>query len=236
MRVPKQREAPIKVLVVSDHAIIRQSLISLLQKLPMDDPVTLHDCGSNEVVERARQWEVDLILVESTSDTASSLSTVRTISAELPDVYIVMIGALADESALFEAVSAGANGYIASETTLDILTRTLWGVARGQLGLSRVDALRVVKRFRHAAAEPIPPIPAGVHDRLTRRELEVFDLVRQGMRSREIAEHLTIAESTVYKHICNILKKLQVHSRAQAIYTVDPQSEDASVAHRRHRM
>lgn len=217
--------------MVSDHAIIRQSLISLLQKLPLDDPVTLLDCSSNEVMEHARQWETDMILVESTSDTASGLSTVRTISAELPDACIVMIGALADESALFEAISAGANGYIAGEADLDILTRTLLGVARGELGLSRVDALRVVKRFRHAAAEPISLIPASVRDRLTRRELEVFDLVRQGMRSREIAEHLTIAESTVYKHICNILKKLQVHSRAQAIYTVDPLGEDASATH-----
>jgi DNA-binding NarL/FixJ family response regulator len=233
---PKQLEAPIKVLVVCDHAIIRQSLISLLQKLPVDYPVTLDDCGSNEAMERARRWEAELILVESTSDTSSSLSTIRTISAELPDAYIIMIGVLADESALFEAISAGANGYIAGETTLDILMRTLRGVARGELGLSRIDALRVVKRFRHAAAEPIPPIPASVHDRLTRRELEVFDLVRQGMRSREIAERLTIAESTVYKHICNILKKLQVHSRAQAIYTVDPQSEDASATHQQHRM
>jgi DNA-binding NarL/FixJ family response regulator len=201
-----------------------------MQKLPVGEPVNLSACAANEVTERARVLDADLILVATTTDTACGITTVRALSAEIPNACIVMIGNNGDESSIYEAIRAGANGYIADEISTDILARVLKGVMRGELGLSRADALRVVRRFRHVASEPILPIPTSLRDKLTPRELEVFELVRQGWRSREISERLTIAQSTVYKHIQNILDKLQVHSRAQAIFTVDPRRELAPLA------
>lgn len=198
----------------------------------MDEPVDLSSCGANEVAERERVWETDLILVETTTDDVSGISTMRTLSAEAPDVHIVLIGKDADETSIYEAISAGADGYIAGETSTDILAKTLKGVMRGELGLSRVAALRVVRQLRRAASEPFTPTRTSLRGKLTPRELEVFDLVRQGRRSREISERLVIAESTVYKHIQNILEKLQVHSRAQAIFTADPQGKRAPHAGR----
>lgn len=216
-----------KVLVMSNHTIIRQSLISLLQKLPMDEPVNLGACGANEIVERARAWEPDVILLESMTDRdrASGISRVRTLSAEIPDAHIVVLGRDADETAIHEAISAGADGYMNGDTSSESFARTLKGVMRGELGLSRVTALRVVRHLRRAASQPFAPLPTSLSRKLTQREQEVFNLVRQGKRSREISERLYIAESTVYKHIQNILDKLQVHSRAQAIFIVDAPDE-----------
>lgn len=218
-----------KVLIVSNHTIIRQSLITLLQKLPLDDPVNLSACDANEVVERARVWGPDLILFELTTDRdrASGISSVRTLSTEIPDAHIVVLGRDADETSIHEAISAGADGYMSDESSSDNLARTLKGVMRGELGLSRVAALRVVQQLRRAVSEPFTLIPMSLRDKLTPREQEVFNLVRQGMRSREISEHLSIAESTVYKHIQNILDKLQVHSRAQALFIVESPNEYA---------
>ena len=195
----------------------------------MDEPVNLSACGADEVVERARVGGPDLILFELTTDRdrASGISRVHTLSTEIPDAHIVVLGRDADEASIHEAISAGADGYITDETSSDNLARTLKGVMRGELGLSRVTALHVIRQLRRAAYEPFAFIPTSLRDKLTPREQEVFNLVRQGKRSREISERLSIAESTVYKHIQNILDKLQVHSRAQAIFVVDSPDEYA---------
>ncbi|MGZ6389015.1 MAG: response regulator transcription factor [Ktedonobacterales bacterium] len=99
-----------------------------------------------------------------------------------------------------------------------MLANTLKGVAQGELGLTRQDARQVVHHLRQAARARTSPLLPEVEDSLTPREQEVFELVRRGLRSREIAQQLTIADATVYKHIQNILEKLRVHSRTQAIF------------------
>ncbi len=220
-----------KLLVVSNHAVIRESIISLLQKLPLDEPVELSSCAAGEVTTCAREWTPDLILLDMTNDGGGNL-VVRTLSMEVPNARIIVLGKDADETSIYEAISAGADGYITAETSTDTLARTLIGVMKGELGLSRESALRVVQQLRRAASGPFAPMLTSLQVKLTPREQEVFDLIRQGMRSREISEQLVIAESTVYKHVQNILDKLQVHSRAQAIFMVDPEAGQSPFADR----
>jgi DNA-binding NarL/FixJ family response regulator len=113
------------------------------------------------------------------------------------------------------AVSAGGDGYLAWDAGEDALVATLRAVLDGELGISGRAARSVVRELRRAAK--LHTTRAEVSAALTTREQEVFDLVRQGTRSHDIAELLCIADATVYKHIQNILDKLHVRSRAQAI-------------------
>ncbi len=145
-----------------------------------------------------------------------------------------MLGADGDDATIYEAVSAGADGYLTRDDSAEVLRKRLTGVLRGEVGLARTEALRVIRQLRRVVAEQAADKPMEVDARLTPRESEVFDLVRKGMRSREIARELFIAEGTVYKHIHNILEKLNVHSRNQALVitlqdhkTEPPASNDA---------
>jgi DNA-binding NarL/FixJ family response regulator len=206
-----------KVLVVSDHALIGQSLVTTLHSLPASEPVAAYHCDATTVIGCVQALGPDVVLLEASMDYARALLTARMLIGEVPDARIVVLGREADEAAIYEAVTAGADGYLPADASLGMLASTLRGVVRGELGLSRAAALRVVQQLRRAARPRADSLPLDVEGKLTRREHEVLDLVRRGLRSREIGEQLSIAEATVYKHIQNILDKLQVHSRTQAI-------------------
>lgn len=217
------QEKSMKVLVVSNYTLIQQSLIALLQNLPLEEPANLSSCAASEAIEHVRGLAPDVILFEATTDDTRGISTVRTMNAEDPNTHIVVLGKDASEASVYEAISAGADGYVTCETSIDALASVLTGVTKGELGLSRACALRVVQQLRRALVKAPASTQMSLQVKLTPREQEVFDLVLQGVRSREISKRLVIAESTVYKHIQNILDKLNVHSRAQAIFMVDPE-------------
>jgi DNA-binding NarL/FixJ family response regulator len=210
-----------KVLVVSSHQLVGQSLLAMLGSLQASEPVEKHACLPSAVVQNAQEWKPDLIVVEAVTDFASRITTTREIRDVLPGVFIVVVGGENDDAAMYEAISAGADGYLPRDASPEEFIATLQGVARGELGLPRAAGLRVIRQLRknlhkqqanglHAATEP-----------LTLREQEILDLVRAGMRSRDIASQLSIAEGTVYKHIHHILEKLRVHSRHQAAYAAE---------------
>jgi DNA-binding NarL/FixJ family response regulator len=207
----------VKVLVVSSHTLIGRSLIALLQSLPSGEPIEASQCNTSTIIGTVHASEPDVVLLEANTDFPSALATARMLVAEIPSVHLVMLGSEADDASTFEAIFAGADGYLTADASTDTLTNTLSGVIRGELGLTRRAALRVVRQLRQGAHSRLASTPLDADSKLTRREQEIFDLVRHGLRSREIAEQLSIAETTVYKHIQKILEKLQVHSRAQAI-------------------
>jgi DNA-binding NarL/FixJ family response regulator len=224
-----------KVLVVSDHTLIGQSLVTSLRSLSSGEPIEASHCDPSTVIGCLYESGPDVVLLEGSIDFARAVSTARMLIGEVPDARIVVLGREADEASTYEAISAGADGYLTGEVSLDTLASTLSGVMRGELGLSRTVALRVVRQLRRAARARSGPLPLELEGKLTRREREVFDLVRRGLRSREVAEHLSIAEGTVYKHIQSILDKLQVHSRTQAIFVSAERPEQEAAANRGNR-
>jgi len=223
----------VKVLVVSSHALIGRSLIALLQSLPSGEQIEASSCAVATVMDAVRASEPDIVLLEAHTDFPSALATARTLVAEIPGVHVVMLGSEADDASTFEAINAGADGYVTGDVSPDTLTNTLAGVMRGELGLSRSAAMRVVRQLRQGAQSRLGSTALDADSKLTRREQEIFDLVRQGLRSREIAEQLSIADTTVYKHIQKILDKLQVHSRTQAILVSAERGERQSGAGQR---
>jgi DNA-binding NarL/FixJ family response regulator len=217
-----------RVLVVSNHTLIGTSLVASLQALRLDDAVEAQLCQSPRIGEVVHAWKPQVILMEAAVDFVGAISTLSGLLGEVPDARVVLIGREADDATIYEAIFRGADGYLTGDVSLETLARTLKGVALGELGLTRRAARQVIAQLRQAAhARPAASV-VTTRDNLTPREQEVFDLVRRGLRSREIAQHLTIADATVYKHIQNILDKLHVHSRTQAIFLSGPNEGEAS--------
>lgn len=210
-----------KVLVVSNRPLIGLSIANLIQYSAADELTETRQCEPSAAIEVVRGWQPDLILVDGTVALAPVISSVWALTDAFPDAHVVVLGPQDDEATVDEVIAAGADGFVSAEASADVLTRTLRGVLRGELGLPRIAARRAVRQLRSLAQANTSRISADAHASLTRREREIFDLVRQGLRSREIAEHLCIAEATVYKHIQNILGKLQVRSRTQAIFLTE---------------
>lgn len=206
-----------RVLITSNHALIGQSLVAMLRNLPPEEALDAELCASASVIERARANCPAVVLIEAVTDFGTGIETLHALAEALPSVRTVVLGAGEDEAMIYEAVNAGAHGYIPSETSPEAVAGTLRGVLRGELGLSRVAALRLVQQLRRQVQTQRPKVSPEVLSKLTQREQEILGLMRQGLRSREMAQRLYIADATVYKHIQNILDKLHVHSRTQAI-------------------
>lgn len=210
-----------RVLIVSNHTLIAQSLVSMLQSLASDESIQAAVCGFEHAIEQVVGMPPDVTLVEASTDFAAGVETVRLLRSARPDLRVVVLGTEAHDAIILEAVKAGARGYLAKESSTSTLVSTLHGVARGELGLSRVTALAVVELLCDEAGVTPRTGPMSLRGSLTKREVEVFELVRRGLRSREIAARLCIAETTVNKHIQNVLSKLHVHSRTQAVVAVE---------------
>lgn len=226
-----------RVLIISNYRLIGASLVVSMQHLPLDEPVDVRLSPATAAGEVVRTWKPQVVLIEATIDFADAIATLSTFTTDATDVPVILVGKDADDASVYEAILGGASGYLTAGESLETLVSTVRGVAEGELGLSRRAANRVVRQLRQAARARSSSPQAEVKTNLTPREQEVFDLVRRGMRSREIAQHLTISEGTVYKHIQNVLEKLRVHSRTQAILlsgTANFETEDQQADTRPH--
>lgn len=216
-----------RVLVVSEHWLLGQSFATVLRGMSVDEVIETSVCTAADAVQHAREWPADVIVIEGIVSFSAAISIIRGSCEALGDASILLIGADDDVASAHLAIHAGATGYLHRDTSPATLAATLRGMARGELGLSRVVALAVMQQLRRTAlTAQVDSVPNTLlYARLTQREREVFALVRHGKRSREIAEDLCIAEGTVYKHIQNILSKLHVHNRAHAVVAIETHSE-----------
>jgi DNA-binding NarL/FixJ family response regulator len=216
-----------KVLVISDHKLLGDSLVAMLEHLdvPQDETLEVSLCDSVSAVARLRASMAEVVLIEAITNFRDGLATLRTITSAFPVIDAVMLGVADDEASVYEGIMAGADGYLTHDASSSALVATLLGLKRGELGVSRTAARRVIRRLRHALETRVPHPSSEVSGKLTPREREVFELVCQGMRSREIAQELGIAEATIYKHVQNILEKLHVKSRTQAIIAIERDNE-----------
>jgi DNA-binding NarL/FixJ family response regulator len=216
-----------KVLVISNHKLLGHSLVAMLEHpdAPQDETLEVSLSDSVSAVARLRESMAEMVLVEAITNLRDGIATLRTIKSAFPVIDTVMLGVADDEASVYESIVAGADGYLTHDVPSSTLVATLLGLKRGELGVSRTAALRVIRRLRHALETRVPHPSSEVSGKLTPREREVFELVCQGMRSREIAQELGIAEATIYKHVQNILDKLHVKSRTQAIIAIERDNE-----------
>lgn len=202
--------APINLLLVDDAVLFRESLVNLLQQQP-EFTVVGQASSVEEAIRLARALQPEMILMDFSLPDGTGLEATITILAERPDTKIVFLTIHEDDERLFSAVRAGAKGYLFKNVHTTELIKTLQGVARGEAGLSRSLASRVLEEF----ARSLGPEAEAAFEKteLTPREVEIVRELARGASNRAIAEKFVISESTVKNHIRNVLTKLRVRSR-----------------------
>ena len=212
---PKNGNERLKVLVVDDHALFRRGLQMVL-KSEGDIEVVGEAADGNEAVEKAQESMPDVILMDVRMPHRSGIEATQQIKELLPHVKILMLTISDEEADLYEAIKAGASGYLLKEISIDEVADAIRSVFAGHSRLSPSMAAKLLQEFaamskRAAEARQLPA------PRLTDREMEVLRLVAQGLNNRDIAKELFISENTVKNHIRNILEKFHLHSRMEAV-------------------
>ena len=170
--------------------------------------------NGREAVELARIHHPDVVLMDLTMPELDGLAATRLLTAELPEIAVVVLTASEDDADLFEAVKSGAQGFLPKDLEASRFFELLEGVTRGEPALTPSLARKVLGAFARPEAGQSPQ-PA---DALTTREREVLELLVQGITSnRELAERLFVSENTIKYHLRHILDKLHLQNRAQVI-------------------
>jgi DNA-binding NarL/FixJ family response regulator len=196
---------PIRILIVDDHAVVRQGLRMFLE---LDDDLDIVGEAENGAMglELARELHPDVVLMDLLMPVMDGLKAIEAIRSELPDIEVIALTSVLEDASVVGAVKAGAIGYLLKDTQSEELRRAIKAAAAGQVQLSPEAAARLVREVR------APESPEA----LTERETDVLKLLAQGKANKEIAAELTIGEKTVKTHVSNILMKLGVQSRTQA--------------------
>jgi DNA-binding NarL/FixJ family response regulator len=206
---------PIRVLVVDDHVLFRRGLDMVLGQEP--DIALVGEAGDGaEAVAKAADLLPDIVLLDVRMPRRSGIEACAAIKEVVPTTRIIMLTISDDEADLYDAVKAGASGYLLKEISIDEVSAAIRAVAGGQSLISPAMASKLLSEFASMIkkSDDSRQIPAP---RLTDRELDVLKLVARGMNNREIGAKLFISENTVKNHIRNILEKLQLHSRMEAV-------------------
>jgi two-component system NarL family response regulator len=206
---------PVRVLIVDDHALFRRGLQMVLEG-ETDIDVVGEAGDGQEAIERAESTTPDVVLMDVRMPKRSGIEATRTIKDTLPSTKILMLTISDEEADLYEAIKAGASGYLLKEISIEEVADAVRAVHAGQSLISPSMASKLlnefaamVKRRDERAQVPGP--------RLTSRELEVLKLVAKGLNNRDIGQELFISENTVKNHVRNILEKLHLHSRMEAV-------------------
>ena len=205
----------IRVLIVDDHALFRRGLMLVLESEDGIEVVGEADDGEDAIA-KAEQLAPDVVLMDVRMPRISGIEATRRLSEMLPTTKIIMLTVSDEEDDLYEAIKAGATGYLLKEISIEEVADAVRAVVQGQTLISPSMASKLIAEFTNLAkrATDRQQVPAP---RLTERELDVLRLVAQGITNREIAEQLFIAENTVKNHVRNILEKLHLHSRMEAV-------------------
>ncbi len=208
-------EDAIRVLIVDDHELFRRGLQMVLEA-EADIEVVGEASDGNEAILKAEETTPDVVLMDVRMPKRTGIEATRSIKDTLPSTKILMLTTSVEEGDLYEAIKAGAAGYLLKEISIEEVADAVRAVQQGQSLISPSMASKLlnefaamVKRRDERAQVPGP--------RLTERELEVLKLVAKGLNNRDIGSELFISENTVKNHVRNILEKLHLHSRMEAV-------------------
>jgi DNA-binding NarL/FixJ family response regulator len=203
----------IRLMIVDDHALFRGGLASLLRNFD-DIEIVAEASSGDEAIARAREMRPDVILMDVGMPGTSGLQATRAILAERPETAICMLTVSEQDETLFQAIHAGARGYLVKDTEVQRLHEAIRVLAEGGTSITPVLATRLLEEFTRASP-PLRTDDVGL-EQLTAREREILEYVAAGWRNQEIAERLNIAVNTVKVHLRNILEKLDLRNRQQA--------------------
>ena len=212
--------AEITVLIVDDQGLMREGLATLLSLAP--DLRVVGQAGDGvEAIALARQVRPNVILMDVQMPRMDGVTATQTIRAELPQTQVIILTTFDDDEYVRNGLRAGACGYMLKNTPSEHLAEAIHAAARGESPISPSIARKLVAEYarqntpanRPARIELDPSSP----DALSEREMEILRALASGMSNREIADKLFITEGTVKNHVSNILAKLGVRDRTQAV-------------------
>lgn len=205
----------IKAIIVDDHTLFREGLKALLKR--QDVVEIVGEAGDGvEGVKKALDLKPDVVLMDLNLPGISGIEAIKRIMAERPETRILMLTVSEDDEDLFEAVRAGAMGYLLKNVDPDRLVDSVRQVSRGETTVSAPMADRIFAEFRAMSKDRGKGAEQDKKDSLSKREKEILSCISEGLSNKEIGNMLNIAESTVKIHVQNILKKLNLNSRVQA--------------------
>jgi DNA-binding NarL/FixJ family response regulator len=206
---------PIRVLIVDDHALFRRGLEMVLEQEP-DIEVVGEASDGAEALTKAVDATPDIVLLDVRMPKRGGIDACTAIKDAVPSTKIIMLTISDEEADLYDAIKAGAMGYLLKEISIEEVASAIRAVHGGQSLISPSMASKLLSEFASMIkrGDERQQVPAP---RLTDREMEVLRLVAKGLNNRDIAKELFISENTVKNHIRNILEKLQLHSRMEAV-------------------
>jgi DNA-binding NarL/FixJ family response regulator len=213
--------APLRILVVDDHEVVRRGLIAFLERRPQFQVVAEAGTGA-EALTQARRFLPDIVLLDIQLPDTSGIEACRQLRAEFPDLIVVFLTSSPDELDVMAAIVSGARGYVLKQTRSVELIRTLEAVGRGESLFDAAVTGMVMERVRRIASGGGVDEGSG----LTVREREILPLIAAGLTNREIAEAVFLSDKTVKNYVSSILAKLGLERRAQVpayVATHDPE-------------
>ncbi len=207
--------ALVRVLVADDQALFRRGLTVVLSASP-DIEVVGEASDGEEAVAKAHELSPDVVLMDVRMPRLSGIEATRQIRSALPATEVLMLTVSDEEEDLYESVKAGANGYLLKEIAIEEIGAMVRAIVHHQGVISPFMTSKLLAEFRALAKradEGVELAPPG----LTEREMQVLRLMAQSKSNKEIAKDLFISENTVKNHVRNILEKLHLHSRMEAV-------------------
>lgn len=213
---------PLSIIIVDDHEVVRLGLRTLLDRHPKFTVVD--EAGTaREAVDKTLQHRPDVVVMDVRLQWGSGIEACREITSQVPDTKVIILTSYAEDEILFDAISAGAAGYVLKQIGGDELVRSIEAVGRGEALLDPSLVQKVFARVREAARKE----EAAAFAELTDQELRVLAQVAEGKTNREIAKALYLGEGTVRNYVSSILSKLNLTNRAEAAaYAVEHNLKD----------
>jgi DNA-binding NarL/FixJ family response regulator len=204
----------VRILIADDHALFRDGLKSLLKVEGHE--VVGEARNGREAIDLARKLKPDVVLMDVAMPEMDGITATRMLIAEMPELKIIILTASEDDAKLFDAIKSGAQGFLLKNLEADDFFSMLDRASRGEPALTPNLARKLLQEFARPAEAVTPGAPD--RDALTDREREVLELMVEGITSnRKLAKRLNVSENTVKFHVRNILDKLRLHSRAEAV-------------------
>ena len=215
--VPYQEMAnPIRILLADDHALLRQGTAELLRR-EADLKVVGEASNGEQAIELCQALRPDIVVMDVRMPILSGIEATRRIREAQPNVQVLVLSAHDDDQYVFSLLQAGASGYLLKTAPIGDLIRAIRQVGKGESPLDPAIARKVVVKFSRERQPTTPVEEAPARQELTARELEVLQLLAQGLNNRAIAETLFVSDRTVQAHLTSIFAKMGVASRLEAV-------------------
>jgi DNA-binding NarL/FixJ family response regulator len=208
-------KTPISILIVDDQSLFREGLRTLLSVQP-EFKVVGEAGNGEEALRLAAGLRPAVVLMDLRMPVLDGVTTTRRMRSLLPDCRVIVLTTFDDDEYVFEGLRAGAVGYLLKDVSSEKLYEAIRAAARGEYFLLPSITTKVMEEFSRLS-ELVPEAIEPTADPLSARELEILNLVATGASNKEIASNLVIAEGTVKNHLTNILSKLGVKDRVQAV-------------------